>query len=70
MFEHMLPDIPGRSSTKWEAIQTVANGQGPTSKVFTSLAKAVFCLITNQCNAVLSVRQIAVIGFKDLVCVA
>ena len=34
------------------------------------LGKGGILAITNQCNPVLSVRQMAVIGFSDLLCVA
>jgi len=65
MFEHMLPDIGGRSSTEWEAMQTVSHIEG-----LYFLGKDGILPITNHCNPMLSVCQMAAIRFNDLMCAA
>jgi hypothetical protein len=52
-----------------EAMQTGAHGQRPTAEAFTSLAQNGILHITKQCNPVLIIGRMAVIGFIDRVCV-
>jgi len=66
MFKHMLHHIRGRSSTKMGSHANRPTWATSHIEGLYFLGKGDILPITNRCNPVLSVRQMAVIGFNDL----